>query len=205
MEKDPENPPPTLFTKLFKGEEAELLTMKEIRDEAMIYILAGSDTTALTLTYLIWAVCRDEGIRQTLVNELAGLRGNNSFDDAELRRLPYLNQVIDEALRLYASAPAGLPRVVPAGGATLAGYSFPAGTVVSTQAYSMHRIESIFPDPERFDPSRWAGATKEMRDASMAWGGGSRSKSFFLFLPFFPLIPRCGRRRSLCARVSLTD
>lgn len=207
VEKDPENPPPTLFTKLFKGEEDELLTIKEIRDEAMIYILAGSDTTALTLTYLVWAVCRDEGIRQTLVAELAGLHGNNGFDDAELRRLPYLNQVIDEALRLYASAPAGLPRVVPAGGAMLAGYSFPAGTVVSTQAYSMHRIESIFPDPERFDPSRWAGATKEMRDASMAWGGGSRSKSFFvcLFLSACSYLARCGRRGSVCARVSLTD
>lgn len=175
VEKDPENPPPTLFTKLFKGEEDQL-TMKELRDEAMIYILAGSDTTALTLTYLVWAVCRDAAIRKRLVDELAGLpRGG--FDDADLRRLPYLNQVIDEALRLYASAPAGLPRVVPPGGATLAGYALPGGTVVSTQAYSMHRIEAIFPDPERFDPSRWEGATKEMRDASMPWGGGSRSKS----------------------------
>ncbi|KAG6354950.1 hypothetical protein INS49_004031 [Diaporthe citri] len=172
VEKDPENPPPTLFTKLFKGEEDDILTMKEIRDEAMVYILAGSDTTALTLTYLVWAVCRDAAIRTRLVDELAGLHG--SFDDAELRRLPYLNQVIDEALRLYASAPAGLPRVVPPGGATLAGYSLPAGTVVSTQAYSMHRIEEIFPDPETFNPSRWEGATKDMRDASMPWGGGSR-------------------------------
>ena len=179
VEKDPENPPPTLFTKLFKGEEDDILTMKEIRDEAMIYILAGSDTTALTLTYLVWAVCRDAAIRRTLVDELAGkLPRGGGFDDAELRRLPYLNQVIDEALRLYASAPAGLPRVVPSGGATLAGYQLPGGTVVSTQAYSMHRIEGIFPDPEVFDPSRWAGATKEMRDASMAWGGGSRSKYF---------------------------
>lgn len=179
VEKDPENPPPTLFTKLFKGEEDDQLTMKELRDEAMIYILAGSDTTALTLTYLVWAVCRDAAIRKRLVDELAGLpRGG--FDDADLRRLPYLNQVIDEALRLYASAPAGLPRVVPPGGATLAGYALPGGTVVSTQAYSMHRIEGIFPDPERFDPSRWEVATKEMRDASMPWGGGSRSKSLYL-------------------------
>ena len=65
VDKDPENPPPTLFTKLFRGEEDEALTMKEIRDEAMIYILAGSDTTALTLTYLVWAVCRDGAIRKT--------------------------------------------------------------------------------------------------------------------------------------------
>lgn len=159
--------------------------MKEIRDEAMIYILAGSDTTALTLTYLVWAVCRDAAIRDRLVRELAGLPGGGgggSLADAELRRLPYLNQVVDEALRLYASAPAGLPRVVPRGGATLAGHALPAGTVVSTQAYSMHRIEGVFPDPEVFDPSRWEGATKEMRDACMPWGGGSRSE-----YPFSPL------------------
>lgn len=185
VEKDPENPPPTLFTKLFKGEEDDALTMKEIRDEAMIYILAGSDTTALTLTYLVWAVCRAPAIRARLVAELAALPrgggGGGLPDDADLRRLPYLNQVVDEALRLYASAPAGLPRVVPAGGATLAGYALPAGTVVSTQAYSMHRIEEVFPDPERFDPSRWEGATKVMRDASMPWGGGSRSKSSLVY------------------------
>lgn len=154
--------------------------MKEIRDEAMIYILAGSDITALTLTYLVWAVCRDGAIRKMLVDELAGLTRVGGLDDAELRRLPYLSLVIDEALRLYASAPAGLPRVVPPGGATLAGYSLPGGTVVSTQAYSYHRIESIFPDPARFDPSRWKGRTKEMRDASMPWGGGSRSKFVLL-------------------------
>lgn len=219
VEKDPENPPPTLFTKLFKGEEDDIrkhkfppppvlrllcfgvhenpplhaawkatnyqdtVTMKEIRDEAMIYILAGSDTTALTLTYLVWAVCRDAAVRDRLVSELAGLpAGGGGFADAELRRLPYLNQVVDEALRLYASAPAGLPRVVPPGGATLAGHALPAGTVVSTQAYSMHRIEGVFSDPEVFDPSRWEGATKEMRDACMPWGGGSRSEYPFHFV-----------------------
>ncbi|KAI3394048.1 hypothetical protein diail_3267 [Diaporthe ilicicola] len=172
VEKDPENPPPTLFTKLFKGEEDDILTMKEIRDEAMIYILAGSDTTALTLTYLIWAVCRDPAIRTRLAGELAGLPAG--FGDGDLRRLPYLNQVIDESLRLYASAPAGLPRVVPPGGATMAGYQLPGGTVVSTQAYSMHRIADVYPDPETFDPSRWKAPTKDMKDALMPWGGGSR-------------------------------
>ncbi|KAL1857604.1 hypothetical protein Daus18300_010244 [Diaporthe australafricana] len=98
VEKHLENPPPTLFTKLFKGEEEEILAMKEIRDEAKIYILAGSDTTALTLTYLVWAVCRDSAIRVRLAGELANLPAG--FGDAELRHLPYLNQVIDESLPL---------------------------------------------------------------------------------------------------------
>lgn len=188
VDKDPENPPPTLFTKLFKGEEDEILTMKEIRDEAMIYILAGSDTTALTLTYLVWAVCRDPTIRTILADELAGLPAG--FGDAELRRLPYLNQVIDESLRLYASAPAGLPRVVPPGAATLAGHRLPSGTVVSTQAYSMHRIARVYPEPETFDPSRWEAPTRDMRDAFMPWGGGSRGKFLLLLLHLPPAVRR---------------
>ena len=172
VDADPDNTPETLFRRLFKAGE-EGLSDTEILSEARAYIVAGSDTTTNTLTYLLWSVCRNEDIRSKLAEELKALP--EDFDDNILKPLPYLNQVIDETLRLYAAAPSGLPRVVPPGGAELAGHWLPGGSTVTTQAYSLHRDPAVFPRPEVFDPSRWAAPTKEMKDSSMPFGGGSRS------------------------------
>ncbi|EOO02154.1 putative benzoate 4-monooxygenase cytochrome protein [Phaeoacremonium minimum UCRPA7] len=163
---------PTLFSKLFKAGE-EGLSDEEIIADAQAYIIAGSDTTAVTLTYLIWAVCRHREVKRNLLAELATLPHDFNADD--LSELPYLNQVIDETLRVYGALPAGLPRIVPPGGANLAGYWVPGGTTVTAQAYTMHRNPLVYPRPETFDPSRWATATKAMKDSLMPFGLGSRS------------------------------
>jgi cytochrome P450 len=143
---DPTHPPPTLFTKLFRAGD-EGLPDDVIRDEAQSYIIAGSDTTSNSLTYLIWAVCSDEKVKATLVEEFASLPEN--FSDQDTRTLVYLNRVIDETLRVYSAAPSALPRIVPPGGANLAGKFIPAGITVTTQAYTLHRNQDVFPDPEK--------------------------------------------------------
>lgn len=132
----------TLLTKFFETS----LTDAEVTDEAMNFIIAGSDTTATTLTYLVWAVCSNPAIKETLVSELANLPSD--FKDQDLRGLPYLNQVIDETLRVYAATPSGLPRV-SSQNSVLASHCIPAGTTITTQAYSLHRDADIFPDPEK--------------------------------------------------------
>ncbi|KAI9369047.1 cytochrome P450 [Aspergillus egyptiacus] len=162
---------PTLFSKLFDA-GLDGLSDAAIKDEAVNFIIAGSDTTASALTYLVWAVCRDDKVRESLLRDLAPLP--EDFSDRGLRQLPYLDHVINETLRLYAPVPTGLPRTVPNGGANLAGHWIPAGVTVTTQAYSLHRDPSVFRKPERFDPSRWATPTAEMKDAFMAFGGMSR-------------------------------
>jgi cytochrome P450 len=136
-----------LFTDLLRAEKQEISEM-ELTFESQSYITAGTDTTAVTLTYLVYAVCQDRTIRDRLVMELRDVPEQLSHTD--VKNLPYLNQVIDEALRLYGAAPGALPRVVPGGGATLAGHRLPGGTTVSTQAYSLHRDPVAFPDPERY-------------------------------------------------------
>ena len=65
----------------------------------------------------------------------------------ELNNAPLLNSVIDETLRLYGAAPGGLPRTVPSRGATFCGIYLPAGTVVSTQAFTLHRDNTLFRQP----------------------------------------------------------
>lgn len=180
VENDPDKPIPTLFTRLFKGQEDENLTQKEILDEAQVYIVAGSDTTAVTLTYLVWRVCQNPKIQKKLVRELQKLP--DDYHDHDLLQIPYLTQVIDETFRIHSPVPSGLPRVVPRGGATMCGQYIPAGSIVCTQSWSIHRNPTVFPDPEKFEPERWASPTKDMKDSLIPFGAGSRSK---FTLPFY--------------------
>jgi cytochrome P450 len=124
-----------------------VITDSSIRLEAGNLIVAGSDTTAVTLTYLVWAVLKDPALQRELEDEVALLSSN--LGQEELKDASLLNSVIEEALRLYGAAPGALPRVVPAEGTDIGGHLLPKGTIVSTQAYTMHREPSIFLDPYR--------------------------------------------------------
>ncbi len=140
----------TLFGALVKKGNAVDISPMDLTIEVQSYITAGTDTTAVTLTYLVWAICQNKEIQETLVHELQSLPDPLTY--ADIRELSYLNRVIDEALRCYGAAPGSLPRDVPAAGANLAGHHIPTGVVVSTQAYSVHRDPKIFPDPDRYVP-----------------------------------------------------
>lgn len=175
QDSDPTRAQHTLFSNIYKEAESDGLTSDEVMLTAMAYIVAGTDTTANTLTYLIWSVCKHPYVKAQLLKELQSLPGN--YQDSHLKDLPYLRCVISETLRLYSAAPSGLPRVVPQGGADLVGHWLPAGTVVCTQAYSMHRDRDIFASPEEFRPERWGEPSREMKDAYMPFGRGGRGKS----------------------------
>jgi len=108
-------------------------------------IIAGTDTSAITLTYLIWNIIKHADVRKQLKVEVETLGGD--FDDSKLAKLPYMKNVVTESLRLYGAANGGLPREVPPGGYELAGHHLPAGVTVSTQAYTLSRLPSVFPDP----------------------------------------------------------
>jgi cytochrome P450 len=150
----PHNAKTTLFTKTYNAQD-DTLTQQEVVANAQGYIIAGSDTTAHSLMYLTWAVCRDASIKARLVEELQRLQ--DGFQDEDLKALPYLHQVIMETLRCYSAAPAQLPRDVPKNGCEIDGYWMPGGTEVMTQAYSMHRDTELFPDPELYiDSSHYA-------------------------------------------------
>lgn len=147
IEKSGSDLEPTLFRKLYNAGQ-DGLSNTEIRNEAQAYIVAGSDTTAITLTYLVYSVCQNENIRARLIHEANSLPGD--FNDRIIRELPYLDQVIDETLRLYTAVPLGLPRTVPPEGASFLGYHLPGGVTVATQSYSLHRMEEIFHEPNKY-------------------------------------------------------
>lgn len=142
-----DNPKLTLFTPLFnKGDKG--FTDLQITHLAGSNITAGSHTTATVMTYTVWAICKHPEVRDRLAKEVAQLP--QGFCNNDVRNLPYLNCVIKESVRLYAAVPSVLPRTVPDGGEEFMGYYIPAGTTVSTQCYSLHRMKEYFPDPLRY-------------------------------------------------------
>ncbi|KAF9873073.1 cytochrome P450 [Colletotrichum karsti] len=153
------------------------LTPQDIRIEANNFIFAGADTTASTLTYLVWAVLKNPALQARLEAELAAVDESALLDDAFLETLPILNAVVEETLRLYTGVPSSLPRVVPSKGVTLGGYFIPAGLEVETQAYTLHRNPEVWPNPLKFDETRWldpAGLTPLQKSTFNPFGAGTR-------------------------------
>lgn len=171
-EKDAKNIFANMLAELEKGEQ---LDEKDVQIEATNLIVAGTDTTAVTLTYFIWAVMSHPSVGRELQEEVASLP--LGYKDVELEFLPLLNAVIEETLRLYGAAPVMLPRksiplefvvsaltsrvgLVPQGEVTLGEFDLPENSIVSTQSYSLHRDSDLFPDPEKFIPSRWLQSSR---------------------------------------------
>jgi len=127
------------------AEKGESLEDADVRVEAAGMLVAGTDTTAISLTYLVWAVLSQPALQRDLEAEVASV--HEGYTDADLEKLPLLAAVISESLRLYGAAPGGLPRQVPHGGIDMGGYYLPEGTIVQTQAYSFHRDPELWPQP----------------------------------------------------------
>jgi cytochrome P450 len=135
----------TIFSMMYPEDDAPLFPDSLMAEEAANLIIAGSDTTAVALTYLIYSVLANPDVKKKLLQELAGAQ--LTWD--KLEDLEYLNNVIQETLRLYPSVPGSLPRTCPEGGAVFAGFRIPQKVTVSTQAYTFHREPLVFKKPDK--------------------------------------------------------
>ena len=127
--------------------EAGSLDDLDVRIEAANLIVAGTDTTSVTLTYATWLVLQRPQLRRQLEEEIESLP--DDFTDEHLETLPWLSATLEETLRLYGAAPGSLPRRVPEEGASFCGFQIPGGITVSTQSWTVHRNSHMYPDAER--------------------------------------------------------
>lgn len=131
---------------LERTEKNESLANEDIRYEAGNFTVAGTETTAITLTYIIWAILSRPNVRAQVEEEVSTLP--DDYTDEDVERLCFLQAVIKESQRLYGAVQGWLPRVVPAGGAHIEGYFVPPGTTIGAQGYTMYRNSSIYTNSE---------------------------------------------------------
>jgi len=158
----------TIFTDLIDQDIDPAMAANESKN----LLIAGSDTTMATLTYMAWAIIKHPEIKAKVLQEIATLRPDYSINEVE--ELPYLQNVLQECLRLYGAGPGSLPRAVPPQGADLCGLRLPGEAIVSTRAYVMHRDSNIYERPLELLPERWDSPSQAMKDAFMPFGGGVR-------------------------------
>lgn len=150
--------------------------------EMIDHLAAGHETSGITLTYLSWQLSLNPGLQDALRAELLTLSPNMRYsadglqnipNSKDLDVLPLLHAVLMETLRLHAAIPGGQPRMTPSLGCTLGSFAIPAGVRVGAQAHSVHRSASVYPDPEKWDHTRWLddvnGYTEEQRKERDRW------------------------------------
>ena len=154
----------------------------EIKAEALTQLIAGSDTTGNTITHLIDMLIRHPEKYKKLQEELdrqypSPLPKDHVAMFEDCKDLPFTQAVIYETLRLRTTVSVGLPRVVPAGGATVCGQHFKAGTVLSTPTYTTHRDTRVWgTNALEFEPERWIGQSKaELEKAFLGFSYGPRA------------------------------
>jgi len=150
------------------------MTDQQVRDEALTLFIAGHETTAQALTWSWYLLSQNPECERKLHEEVeAVLEGRApAFDD--LPRLRYTEMVLAEAMRLYPPAWAiGRKAIAPF---ELGGYEIPAGAVLILSPYVTHRDARFYPDPERFNPERWATEARDARPkfSYFPFGGGAR-------------------------------
>ncbi|WP_351234021.1 cytochrome P450 [Streptomyces sp. NPDC002133] len=166
-----------LLTLLAQAGSAEdgSLDASEIRDQVLVFLLAGHETTATSLAFALHLLARhpeqQERARAEAVHVLSG-RVPEAYD---LDALPYLARVLKEAMRLYPAGPVIGRQAVAA--AEIEGHTIPAGADVIVAPWVTHRHPRYWDDPERFDPDRFT-ADREKERPRYAWfpfGGGPRA------------------------------
>ncbi|TGO12812.1 hypothetical protein BTUL_0082g00580 [Botrytis tulipae] len=180
LDREKEDDRVDLLARLMEGrdETGAKLGRAELTAEALTQLIAGSDTTSNTACAILYWICKTPGVLQKLQKELddaipAGV-DVPTFD--MVKDLKYLNNVIQETLRIHSTSSLGLPRIVPPGGAEVCGKFFPGYTVLSVPAYTIHHSKEIWgSDADEFVPDRWYNLTERQKNAFIPFSYGPRS------------------------------
>lgn len=136
--------------------ESGELSEGEIKGQAGVMIIAGSETAATTLSAILYFLLKHPGCRATLAEEVRGsFAAASEITGDAVAKLPYLHGVVEETLRIFSTVPFGLPRISP--GEVVDGEYIPEGVEVSAANWQLGHDPRYWKDPWSFEPERWIG------------------------------------------------
>ncbi|KAF3480344.1 benzoate 4-monooxygenase [Arthroderma uncinatum] len=166
-----------------RDEHGDKLSRDELITESLTFLVAGSNTTAVTLCSVLYFVVSTPGVLERLqgaIDEAVSPGADiPSFD--MVKHVSYLQWVIWETFRVHSAFSLGLPRQIPKGNAPvdICEQTFYPGDVLSVPTYTLHHSTDIWgPDAEAFIPERWDPTTRlttHQKDAFMPFGVGPRA------------------------------
>lgn len=166
---------PDLLDLLMAGEDPETqrrMDTAELRDNLLTFIVAGHETTALTLAWALYLCAFDPDIQDRARAEARAVLGDRAATGADVEALPLIRQIVDEALRLY--PPAGVVSRTAQAADTLCGHQIRPGDTVMIPIYALHRNRLLWDDPDAFRPARFADRKAIARYAYLPFGDGPR-------------------------------
>jgi cytochrome P450 len=155
-------------------DDGSVMTDVQVRDEAMTIFLAGHETTANALTWIWYLLSQSPDSEAKLHAELDRVLQGRLPTMADLPSLPFVEQVVAEAMRLYPPAWVVGRRAIDA--YPIGGYVAPPRSIFLMSQWVMHRDARFFPNPDRFHPDRWTPEFKAAlpKFAYFPFGGGPR-------------------------------
>ncbi|KAJ5805507.1 Cytochrome P450 [Penicillium pulvis] len=158
---------PDVFSWILENYEQHPKTKQNTLDlhgDAYLIIVAGSDTTAATLTNMFFHLAFDRTLCDNLQAELDALP-DLSYDS--LRGAKLLEAVINETLRLHPAVPSGTQRKSPPEGMTIGNTYIPGDVIVCVPVHTLFRDERVFVRPNEFLPERWTTHPELVKDPSV--------------------------------------
>ncbi|HZE41010.1 MAG TPA: cytochrome P450 [Stackebrandtia sp.] len=158
-----------------RTEDGDRLSASEIRDQVLVFLLAGHETTATSLSFALHLLAKHPELQERARAEVDDVLGGGVPTAADVDRLEFLTRVVKETMRLYPAAPIVGRRCVD--GMTVDGHRIPADASVLVSAWVTHRHPGYWSRPSEVDPDRFLPDQEKARPryAYFPFGGGRRA------------------------------
>ena len=157
-----------------RDERGHRLPLKRVRDEATTFILAGHETTANALSWMWYLLARNPDARERLLAEVDAVLDGRRPGADDIPKLTWTAACFQEAMRMFPPAWA-IPRKAIEDD-VIDGHRIPRGSSILIPIHAVHHDARYWPNPERFDPTRFLAETGRRwhRSAYLPFGGGRR-------------------------------